>query len=143
MFWGCCGVGCYKLAKILKYKPLISAPFMEKTIKINNKQFGISLSVGPVQKKYRELYKISIRDSDIMIFVYDITNEESFNELKDYYIPRAFEILGNNFKGVKVANNSDLYMYEMIPEEAKHLADSYGFKFILHLKNIMVITLEN
>ena len=67
-----------------------------------------------------------------MIFVYDITMRESFNVLRDYHIPTTNVILGNNFKGVIVANKSDLYIKQIVSEEeGKHLADSYGFKFIL------------
>ena len=84
------------------------------------------------QEKFRALSKIFIKGSDIMIFVYDITMRESFNDLKDYHIPTAYKILGNNFKGVIVANKSDLFLHEKISEEeGKQLADSYGFKFVL------------
>ena len=95
----------------------------------------IELWNGPGQEKFRSLGKIFIKDSDIMIFVYDITMRESFNDLKDYHIPTAYKILGNNFKGVIVANKSDLS--DLFPnkivseEEGKQLANSYGFKFTL------------
>ena len=131
VFWGCSEVGCYKLMGILINEQLFSLGFT-KFIKINNKHFNISFSIGSQHERFRGLNKIIIRGSDIMIFVYDITSIKSFDELKDYYIPRAFEILDNNFKGAIVGINYDLYMYEQVRQEkAKHLADSYGFKFIL------------
>ncbi len=37
------------------------------------------------QEKYRSLNKLFYRDSKIAILVYDITNKESFEELKTYW----------------------------------------------------------
>ena len=117
LFCGYTGVGCNQLVNILtneQFKEneqcLYNWNCRVKTIKINNKQFVIELWNGPGQEKFRSLGKIFIKNSDIMIFVYDITKRESFNDLKDYHIPAAYKILGNNFKGVIVANKSDLYI---------------------------------
>ena len=44
------------------------------------------------QEKYRGLAKIFYKDADIAILVYDITNKDSFEELKNYW---ADEIKNN------------------------------------------------
>ena len=56
----------------------IEFPEYQKLIK-----FNIWDTVG--QEKYRSLAKIFYRDAKIIIFVYDITMEFSFNALKDFW----------------------------------------------------------
>ena len=43
------------------------------------------------QEKYRSLTKLFYKDSSIIILVYDITNEASFNEIKNYWYEQLKE----------------------------------------------------
>ena len=63
--------------------------------------------------------------SKIVIFVYDITNKESFEQIKDYWYPTTVEILGteNVIYGI-AANKCDLYENEKVKyEEAESFAN--------------------
>ena len=63
-----------------------------KKIVYNNKDlviYDIWDSAG--QEKFRSIAKINYQDAGVVILVYDITNEESFNSIKDYWYPQVKE----------------------------------------------------
>ena len=53
------------------------------------------------QERFRALTKIYYQDADIAILVYDITNKESFDDIKNYWIDQlklyAPKTISNNF----------------------------------------------
>ena len=90
--------------------------FAPKDVKIGNKKYTLNLWDTIGQEKYRALTKIFIKDSKIVIFVFDITKEETFKEL-DYWIDTIKEILKDDAILGIAANKQDLYMNEEINEE--------------------------
>lgn len=48
------------------------------------------------QEKYRSLTQIFYKDASIAILVYDITNEESFDEIQNYWIEQIRESAPKN-----------------------------------------------
>ena len=73
--------------------------------------------------------KIFVKDSNIVIFVYDITKRETFESLK-YWANEIEQILGKNLILGVVGNKIDLYLEEKVCEnEGKEFADSIGAKF--------------
>ena len=87
-----------------------------KKIIINDKTYKIALWDTIGQEQFRQLTKIFFNNSKIVIFVYDITNKESFKALPGWK-KDVEEQLGDDYiKGV-VANKSDLYLEEEVPTE--------------------------
>ena len=94
----------------------LSAQFTSKTIDFpdlgQSIKFDIWDTVG--QEKYRSLAKIFYKDAKVIIFVYDITKEFSFNSLKDYW----YKETSNNADGhpllAIVANKVDLYENQVV-----------------------------
>ena len=86
-------------------------------------KFDIWDTVG--QERYRSLTKIFYKDADIIIFVYDITTEFSFNAIKDYWYNETKETIL-----ALVANKIDLYKYEQIKNSTgKEYADKINAIF--------------
>ena len=56
--------------------------FSEKNITINEKDYLLNIWDTIGQERYRQLTKIFYNNSKIVIFVYDITIKESFDDLK-------------------------------------------------------------
>ena len=56
-----------------------------------NKTLNMEVWDTAGQEKYRSLTKIFYKDADIAILVYDITNPESFKELKEYWMDQVRE----------------------------------------------------
>ena len=82
-------------------------------------------------KKNKKGFKIFLKNENIVIFVYDIINRNTFDNLNEY-INIAREILGNNFIGAIVINKNDLFFDKRISDdEAREFPKEVGFKFTL------------
>ena len=141
IFLGEAGVGKTSLIKVSigekfdkAYNSSISLSFFSKEVNHDNKKYFFNLWDTIGQEKYRSLTKIFFKKSKIVIFVYDITNKVSFENL-EFWINSVNEELGNE-KYIKaiVGNKSDLYLQEEVSEEEakqfKQFAISKGAKFI-------------
>ena len=53
--------------------------------KYQNKELNFEIWDTAGQEKYRSLTQIFYKDASIAILVYDVTNEDSFNELQNYW----------------------------------------------------------
>ena len=110
----------------------LSAQFISKTVNFQDLgkeiKFDIWDTVG--QEKYRSLAKIFYKDAKVIVFVYDITTEYSFNELKNYW----YEETRSNTDGspilAVVGNKIDLYKDQKVSNnDGKEFADKIGAIF--------------
>ena len=109
-----------------------SSSILNKTIKIDDHDYTINLWDTIGQEKYRSLTTIFMKDAKIIIFVYDITNLHSFNELRNYWFESVKQIINKDTVIGIVGNKMDLYLNEKVKEEeGKKLADEFGYEFIL------------
>ena len=104
----------------LKFKDTVESTttnsFSSKTITINNKEYVLNLWDTIGQEKFRSLTKIFIKDSKIVILVYDITRKASFNEL-NFWLKMIQDILGDEPVLGICGNKSDLFVKEQVKEE--------------------------
>ena len=80
-----------------------TAQFLKKTIVLpDGKEINFDIWDTAGQERYRSLTKIFYKDAKVVILVYDITNEKSFEEIKNYW-PRHqdTEIHRGDFRGVQ------------------------------------------
>ena len=89
----------------------VSAQFISKTLKFPEFEKSIKFDIWDTvgQEKYRSLTKIFYRDAKVIVFVYDITTEYSFNQLKDYWYEETINTTEKTPLMAVVANKSDLY----------------------------------
>ena len=86
----------------------LSAQFVSKTLEFpeigKSIKFDIWDTVG--QEKYRALAEIFYRDARVIVFVYDITREYSFQELKKYWYEETKTKTSGNplYNDLKVSN---------------------------------------
>ena len=108
-----------------------SSSIMQKKIIINEQTYTINLWDTIGQEQYRSLTKIFMKGAKIVIFVYDITRKETFEQL-DFWFENTKEVLGNKpILGI-VGNKSDLYIKEDVKEEvAEEYAKKKGVPFRL------------
>lgn len=108
-----------------------SCSYIQKKIKNNEKEYKVNLWDTIGQEKYRALTKIFVKDSNIVIFVYDITKRATFESL-NYWKKKIDDILGPDLTLGVIGNKIDLYLEEQVNEnEGKLYADSIGAKFKL------------
>jgi small GTP-binding protein len=104
---------------------------MNKTIEIDGKPYTVNLWDTIGQEKYRALTKIFMKDARIIIYVYDITNLHSFNELK-FWFEFTKDVINEDTVLAVVGNKSDLFLKETVKEEeGKKLANEMGYEFAL------------
>ncbi len=108
-----------------------SSSIIQKTITINDKSYTINLWDTIGQEQYRALNKIFMKGAKIVIFVYDITRLETFQQL-DFWFKSTKEVLGNKpIMGI-IGNKSDLYYQEAVNENvAEEYAKKKGVPFSL------------
>ena len=83
------------------------------------------------QKSYKSISKLFFRDSQIVIFVYDITSYESFKGFEDWIILANSTINDDYINGI-IGNKNDLYLESKVPkEEAENFAQLKQMKFKL------------
>ena len=59
--------------------------YIEKVMNINNNEIKLNVWDTAGQEQYRSLCRLFIKDSKIIILVYDITSKKSFESLKYWY----------------------------------------------------------
>ena len=99
-----------------KVESTSSASFVTHKMQIEGKTYAINLWDTIGQEKFRSLTKIFIKDSKIVIFVYDITRIDTFNEL-NYWFDTIKNVLGNKPVLGICGNKNDLFQREQVPEE--------------------------
>ena len=109
----------------------LSANFVSKKIDLgNNKSIKFDIWDTAGQEKYRALAKIFYQDSKIVILVYDITNKNSFNELKNYWYEKVKENSSSDVIFAIAGNKCDLYEKEEVEKtEGEKFAKEIGAIF--------------
>ena len=108
------------------------ASYSQKLIVVENKQIQLDLWDTAGQEKYRSLGRHFYKDAYIVCLVYDITNSQSFEDLKEKWY-NDLKTFGekNNVLAV-VGSKSDCYEKEDVTEEeAREYANSIGAVFML------------
>ena len=114
------------------YESTAACSFSIKKIVIKGNEFYIQLWDTIGQERLRTLTKLFYNNSKIVIFVYDITHKDSFEELKKYWVKDVEDKLGKDvIKGI-VGNKIDLFMKEEVTEDqGKEFAKSVDAEFLL------------
>ena len=109
-----------------------TAAFLNKKLTVKGKEYTINLWDTIGQESLRQMAKLFYNNSKIVIFVYDITERNSFDELNKYWVKIIEEKLGKNvIKGI-VANKIDLFLNEKVTEdEGEEYAKSIGAQFLV------------
>ena len=108
-------------------QPSLTAQFIKKEI-ITPDQSSITVDLWDIvgDKKYRSLAKIFFKDSNAILLVYDETDEDTFNELKNFWYEQVKD-LGQIL--AVVANKCDLSDKKVKEEDGKKYAESIGAMF--------------
>ena len=96
---------------------------------IDDTEYTIDLWDTIGQEKFRSLTKVFFKNSDIVIFVFDISNKQSFDDL-EYWFKTIEEELGDGpIKGL-AANKQDLFEKQEVDDNTIQIyAHKKGLKF--------------
>ena len=109
----------------------ISAQFVSKTIDYEGYgaiKFDIWDTAG--QERYRSMAKIFYKDAKVIVLLYDITSQNTFDGLKNYWYEQIKINCENDAILAVVANKNDLYADQVVSDETgQRFADEIGAIF--------------
>ena len=83
------------------------------------------------QEKYRSLTRFFYKDARAIVLVYDVTNKNSFNEIKNFQYEETKQVESINIVISIAANKYDLYEQKQVSnEEGEEFAKSIGSIFV-------------
>ena len=111
----------------------IGANYSEKIITKNNKEYELNIWDTAGQEKFHSVGKHFYKDAYIVCLVYDITSQDSLDQLKEIWYP-DIKKFGEKYTILAVVGNkSDLYENDNLADEnqAKEFAQSINAIFML------------
>ena len=112
--------------------PSINAQFSSKIIEFKEFEKSIKFDIWDTvgQEKFRSITKIFYRDAKVIVLVYDITQEFSFDSLKDYWYPEVINTTEGEPLFAIVANKNDLYEEQKVDDkDGREFADEINAIF--------------
>ena len=111
------------------YQATIGLDFQSKNILIKDQDVRLLLYDTAGQEKFRSLIPMYIRESHIVLFVYDITRKESFDTIPKWFSD-VLDIKSNEAVFVLIGNKIDLENERKVTfEEGKKFADEKNIIF--------------
>ena len=111
------------------YQATIGLDFQSKNILIKDQDVRLLLYDTAGQEKFRSLIPMYIRESHIVLFVYDITRKESFDSIPKWFSD-VLDIKSNEAVFVLIGNKIDLENERKVSfEEGKKFADEKNIIF--------------
>ena len=130
--------GCGKTSIISRYTldkfdsnyfTTYSSTFLTKIFEYKGKKYNINIWDTVGQEKFRSLTKIFIKGTKICLFVYDITNKHSFEELT-YWLDQAKQIADKDVVLGMAGNKNDLIMKQQVNDkDAMNFAEQNNIIF--------------
>jgi Ras-related protein Rab-6A len=112
-----------------EYQATIGLDFQSKNVQIENQDIHLLLYDTAGQEKFRSLIPMYIRESNIILLVYDITRKESFDNIPRWFSD-VLNIKSNEAIYVLVGNKIDLKDQRKVTyNEGKKLADEKNIIF--------------
>ena len=112
----------------------LTAQFIRKTIQFaDGRNITIDIWDTAGQEKYRAIAKIYYKEARAVILVYDITDESSFKEMKEYWYEQVKLYAKKDVIFAVAANKNDL-------DEERKISDEEGKKFANEIGAIFAST---
>ena len=111
-----------------RYLCTIGIDFQVKIVSKNGKEIKLQIWDTAGQERYRNVAKSYFQSSQGFIVCYDISNKNSFNQVK-YWVEQIKSISDEKTKCILVGTKCDLSEREVSEEEGSEFAKKLGFKF--------------
>ena len=108
--------------------PTIGVDFVVKTLYYGENTYKIHFWDTAGQERFKSLIPSYIKDCQVAVIVYDITNKMSFDNVDEWYNSIKNESLENVKIGL-LGNKVDCDGRKVSAEEGKSKADKYGMSF--------------
>ena len=113
-----CIINKYMFSKFLPDPTsTVGSSYLRKTLYFEKTKINLDIWDTAGQEIYHGLTKIFMKQAKIAILVYDITNYESFEQLKKYWYDQIIECNGKNIILGIAGNKSDLFEKEKVTNQ--------------------------
>ena len=96
-------------------------------IKYKNKKYRLTFKDTSGQEKYKAVTKNFLRQNDGVLFIFDVSNEKTFNDLESWY--DLYKEENDNVVGLLIGNKCDCDN-KVNKEEVQKFADNHGLKYL-------------
>jgi len=111
-----------------KHISTLQASFLNKKLNLNGRRINLAIWDTAGQERFHALGPIYYRDSNGAVLVYDITDEDSFQKVKNW-VKELRKMLGSDVCLCIAGNKTDLEKDRIVSqEEAEQYAESVGAK---------------
>ena len=108
-------------------KSTIGASFTNKNVTIDGKKIIFEIWDTAGEERFRSINSIFYQDAYICVLVYDITDEKSFEDIKDFWYNSVLENSTENIIFHVVGNKIDLIEKEKVDRnEVKNFCEKIG-----------------
>jgi len=134
------------------YQATIGLDFLNKTVNINGQEVHLVLYDTAGQEKFRSLIPMYIREAQIILLIYDITNKESFESIPKWFSDvlnvkndeAIFALIGNKVdlndkrvvsfeEGKKLANEKNIIFEEVSAKDGQNFNELFNNKLFNEL----------
>ena len=111
------------------YQATIGLDFHSKNITIHDQDVRLIIYDTAGQEKFRSLIPMYIREAQIILFIYDISDEESFDSIPKW-VQQVNDVINKEVVFVLIGNKLDLESNRKVTfEEGKKLAEKSNYIF--------------
>ena len=111
------------------YQATIGLDFQSKTVNIKGHDIRLVLYDTAGQEKFRSLIPMYIREAQIILLVYDVTNKESFDSIPKWF-SEVLDVKNDEAVFALIGNKIDLFDNRQVTyEEGKKLANEKNIIF--------------
>jgi len=108
----------------------VGASYFQKILDLDGKTVRLDIWDTAGQEKYRAMGKMFYKEAYIVLFIYDITDEESFQDLKNVWYDELKKAGEKHVVLAVVGNKSDMFLKEAVKEDdARKWANEIGAVF--------------
>ena len=111
----------------------VGASYFQKKLDLKNgKTIQLDIWDTAGQEKYRSMGRMFYKDAYIVLLIYDITDKQSFKDIKNVWIEEVRKSGEKHTVLAIVGNKSDRYLEEQVNEDdARNYADEIGAVYAL------------
>ena len=116
--------------KFLKHHlSTIGIDFLSKTLKIKDKEIKLKIWDTAGQERYRQITSHIYKDADGIILVFDVTSEESFNQITDWMEQIKNNVSKEEVNLILIGNKCDLADRMVEKERGEKMAEKLKIKY--------------
>ena len=122
-------INAYEGKQFTETLSTFGSQFIKKEFKFEDKTYIVQVWDTAGQEQFRSVNKIYIKGSHVVLYVYDVTNRKSFEDIGGFWVDYVDKILGQTITKGLIGNKIDLMDSKTDKDEAEEFAEKIGAIF--------------